>query len=210
MIAIYGAQISLALSFNYCPRSQDSVDAMASHGVTNPSSFMGDYAYVTPHMRFQPFLLGILFAYYLHKTKAKQIKLSKMLQVVFWFISFLIGASVIGGSYSVRINGYSRMETSLYWGFSKAGWCLALSWIMFACIHGYGGLVNRFLSNRLFMVLSKLTYLMYLLHLDIVHLVWFSMNLDPVKEPIGTMVILPMFDILKPFIVMFTFRCLIS
>lgn len=47
-------------------------------------------------------------------------------------------------------------------------WALSLSWITFACINGYGGCVNRFLSLPIFQVLVKISYSAYLVHVLVI------------------------------------------
>lgn len=137
-------------------------------GVSNAHAFFFDNVYIAPHMRFQPFLLGILFGYLLKQTRNLEIKLGRMINLMFWAISILFVVVLFCGTYRVRLNGYSMLETALYWGFARVGWCVSLSWVTFACTHGYGGVINNFLSNRLFIILSKLTYMMFMFH-EVIH-----------------------------------------
>ena len=82
-----------------------------------------------------------------------------------------------------------RMETAefaIFFSFSKLIWPLSVSWIIFACHHGYGGkaeafkklaylfcilfgfkfigVVNSFLSIKSFVPLTRLSYCAYLIH----------------------------------------------
>ncbi|XP_046738756.1 nose resistant to fluoxetine protein 6-like [Diprion similis] len=43
-------------------------------------------------------------------------------------------------------------------------WSIAIAWTIYACTHGYGGSVNRFLSAPFFRPLSRISYSIYLLH----------------------------------------------
>lgn len=43
-------------------------------------------------------------------------------------------------------------------------WALAVSYIIFACHHGYGGPINMLLSLSLWQPLSRLTYAIYITH----------------------------------------------
>lgn len=47
---------------------------------------------------------------------------------------------------------------------SRLGWSLSLSWIVFACHCGAGGLVNSFLSLELWKPLSRIGLSIYLTH----------------------------------------------
>lgn len=52
----------------------------------------------------------------------------------------------------------------LYEGVSRIVWAIALCYIIFACHHGYGGVVNQFLSHPLWQPFSRLSYSIYLFH----------------------------------------------
>lgn len=56
----------------------------------------------------------------------------------------------------------------LYDIFSRITWAIALCYVIFACIHGYGGPINWFLGHPLWQPLSRLSYSIYLVHFPIV------------------------------------------
>lgn len=58
-------------------------------------------------------------------------------------------------------------EATVYQGFSRIAWGVALAWIVFACVKGYGGAINSFLSWSFFSPLAKLCFMVYFIHLDI-------------------------------------------
>ena len=47
---------------------------------------------------------------------------------------------------------------------SRIIWSLGLSWITFASMHSYGGFIQTFLSFKVWVPLSRLTYCAYLVH----------------------------------------------
>ena len=60
---------------------------------------------------------------------------------------------------------------AVFWAsFSRVAWTMGVSWVIFACMKGYGGPVNTFLSWGLFAPLSRLTYTIYLIHMHIIFL----------------------------------------
>jgi len=59
----------------------------------------------------------------------------------------------------------STLEESLYYTLTRVAWPLAICWIIFACIQGYGGLANSFLSSPLWQPFSRLSYSMYIWHM---------------------------------------------
>lgn len=136
--------------------------------------------YEKPWFRFQPYLIGMLLGYILFKTKNKEIKIPHGFNVVMWQTAFIVGMLVIFGLANIRKNNsyieesWSVFEAVMYRCFSKTAWSLALSWVVFSCHHGYGGIINSFLSWDAFVPLSKLTYSAYLNHMQILTLIVFS------------------------------------
>lgn len=53
---------------------------------------------------------------------------------------------------------------AIYQGFHRQLWALANAWIIYACIKGYGGALNWFLSFPIWQPLAKLTYCIYIIH----------------------------------------------
>lgn len=73
------------------------------------------------------------------------------------------------GLYSEKTGGYlSNFEYTLYNGFARLGWGIALSWVIFSCSKGYGGMINDFLSWKFFLPLSRLSFMTYLIHAMVV------------------------------------------
>lgn len=58
----------------------------------------------------------------------------------------------------------SVIDSAFYEPLSHVLWAVALSWIIFACVHGYGGPINWFLSWPQWQPLSRLSYSIYLCH----------------------------------------------
>lgn len=68
------------------------------------------------------------------------------------------------------------MDLALYDVFSRLLWAVALSYIIFACVHGYGGPINWFLSLEVWQPFSRLSYAVYLLHFYVMLAVTGSMR----------------------------------
>lgn len=64
----------------------------------------------------------------------------------------------------------SALAYGLYDGLSRVGWAIALCYIIFACVHNYGGPVNWFLSYPLWQPASRLSYAIYLVHFPVIML----------------------------------------
>lgn len=61
----------------------------------------------------------------------------------------------------------TKIESAFYESFSRVSWAIALSWIIFACVKGYGGPINWFLSLSFWQPFSRLSYSLYIVHFPI-------------------------------------------
>lgn len=84
--------------------------------------------------------------------------------MVGWIASIATFAAANLAYYSLATVDHnpSAVHQALYNIFSRLLWALAIAYVVFACIHGYGGPVNRFLSLPFWQPLSRLSYAMYL------------------------------------------------
>lgn len=77
-------------------------------------------------------------------------------------ISLLLAANLAMYPISQIENTPSIMDDALYNVFSRLIWAIGLSYIIFACVHGYGGPGNWFLSLKIWQPIARLSYSMYL------------------------------------------------
>ena len=141
----------------------------------NADTFMFQF-YVKPWTRFTPYICGILLGYLLHITKNKPCKITQAVNIWCWALSFATGLAVVYGltlpdrldeSTAVpEIQALDEVPNAIYAGFHRLGWSAALGWLIFACCRGYGGWINEFLSWSAFKPLSKISFILYLIHLD--------------------------------------------
>lgn len=68
------------------------------------------------------------------------------------------------------------LEYALYDALSRVFWAVALGYIIFACVHNSGGVINRFLSHPLWQPISRISYSIYLLHLTIIIIMMTSLK----------------------------------
>ncbi|KAJ3617101.1 hypothetical protein MTP99_009098 [Tenebrio molitor] len=121
-------------------------------------------AYTKTHMRAGSYFFGLFFGYLLHKLQTKGLKIPNY---VLWFGWFLSATCGIISMYSVGIfyypnREYNAFEAAVYASLHRVAWCISIGWIMIACITKNAPLVNRFLSWKPFIPLSRLTYCAYL------------------------------------------------
>lgn len=125
------------------------------------------HLYIVPWCRIAPYLFGMFTGYLItiYNNNQSQLNLTKLLNLMCWFISILITVVVVFGLYpDISGNPISRSGHIIYQTFSRVGWSLALSYIIFACITSHGGIVNRILSWPIWVPLSRLTYSTFLVH----------------------------------------------
>ena len=126
---------------------------------------MWEDVYIKPYCRGAPWLIGMYLGYVFFKYK--KVKLSYPMVFLGWTMSTLFALIGIFGGYTNHAEGARRMETfeyALFFAISKLIWPIAIAWIIFACHHGYGGVVNSFLSIKTFVPLTRLSYCAYLIH----------------------------------------------
>ncbi|EDS30957.1 conserved hypothetical protein [Culex quinquefasciatus] len=135
---------------------------------------MPNKTYFPTHTRMSVWLFGVLFGYFLHKTRSRSIKLSKLTQLIGWTLA---AAIIIVTSYSLKqvyTGDYKTIPPvadAFYESLHRSFWAFLVMWIVFTCINGYGGLVDDFLSWSFWQPLAKLSYTMYLIHIWIQALV---------------------------------------
>ena len=112
--------------------------------------------------RNQCYLFGLLMGFILHSTKNKKIELSRLANLIIWCLVAILAICLIYGPHSM-----SEDETKVYYVFHKFCWGIVLSWVTFACIKGYGGVVNDLLSWGLWIPISRISFMTYLFHMSL-------------------------------------------
>ncbi|KAH8318663.1 hypothetical protein KR074_000740, partial [Drosophila pseudoananassae] len=125
------------------------------------------------HTRASGWLVGFLFGYFLHSTRGKVFKLNRPSVWIGWILSLALLFTCV---FAMDPYGTGKSKTipilneAFYVSLSRIAWPLGLSWVVFACMQGYGGLANSFLTSPLWQPLSKLSFCVYMGHLFIQNL----------------------------------------
>ncbi|XP_043065192.1 nose resistant to fluoxetine protein 6-like [Drosophila ficusphila] len=117
--------------------------------------------YLATHTHAAPWLIGFLFGYFLHLNRGKKFQLSWLVVWTGWILSLAMLFTSIFALYPPL----SILKESLYYTLTRIGWPLAICWIIFACMQGYGSLANSFLSTPLWQPLSRPSYSVYIWHM---------------------------------------------
>ncbi|XP_046631179.1 nose resistant to fluoxetine protein 6-like isoform X4 [Daphnia pulicaria] len=130
-----------------------------------------DKHYTDTTARIPPYLIGILLGWLLHTTKGRKIYINKYLVAAGWITATLLGLIVTYGMFPYLdestvpiINPFIVVS---YGVLHHSAWAITIGWIIFACTHGYGGIINRFLSWKLFLPFSRMSYAVYLIHVNL-------------------------------------------
>jgi peptidoglycan/LPS O-acetylase OafA/YrhL len=98
-----------------------------------------------------------------------------MTRLLIWFLSavgFLI--CIYDTRYWIYGAPYNRWISAFLYPTTKIIWALSIALVIWMCITGNGGLVNKLLSWKAFIPLSRLTYSVYLTHAWLVWIYWAS------------------------------------
>ncbi|XP_014670481.1 PREDICTED: nose resistant to fluoxetine protein 6-like [Priapulus caudatus] len=126
-----------------------------------------DYIYEKPWTRCPPFLLGMLLGYTFTCMKTRKLKINMAVVVANWFISAALMLAVLFGLYDHYQNPgaqHNEAVKAIYNACHRCAWSIGVAWIAFACETGNGGAVELFLKWRAWKPLSRVSYVVYILH----------------------------------------------
>nr|CAI5829652.1 unnamed protein product [Callosobruchus analis] len=120
-----------------------------------------DAIYDLPWHRIGPYLVGLITAYFLKVKLQNKLSLQKRTRIFLWTIFPLLNLWIIFTIYTRQI---STEYSAFYMGTSRVLWGIGISWILIACCTDNAPLLNKFLSFKGFVPLSRMTYCAYLLN----------------------------------------------
>ncbi|KAK5642260.1 hypothetical protein RI129_008427 [Pyrocoelia pectoralis] len=127
------------------------------------------YSFFLP-TRASAWLIGFMLGYIIFETNRGQGKtvLKKRLVIPLFVAAVIVIIVCIFGTYHIFIAPYNRVETTMCLTLTRPAFAISLGYIVYCCHLGYIGVVNTFLSNPLFEVLSRLSFNVYLIHYFVV------------------------------------------
>jgi hypothetical protein len=106
-------------------------------GGGNQEEYMMEF-YVVPWCRYQPYLVGLGLGWLLHQLRNRdRLPLHPIAVTWIWLAAALTGCLVVYGlvPYQKDMAAVaSTTERSLYGGFHRLAWSLAVSWVILACV----------------------------------------------------------------------------
>ncbi|CAH1973117.1 unnamed protein product [Acanthoscelides obtectus] len=111
------------------------------------------------------YLIGAIAGYILHVLKGKKYHISRKLLLVIWtaMLALMLGC-IFAGHDTMLGPEYRKWDHVFYNTFVRPTWSIFIAWMVVACVLGHGGIINSFLSNKIFQVLSRFSYSVYLIH----------------------------------------------
>ncbi|XP_075550903.1 nose resistant to fluoxetine protein 6-like [Dermacentor variabilis] len=140
------------------------------HGITFGNSDVRRFSNTLEYIHFKPFVhiptyvCGTVCGFLANRLKGKL--LHKRTEALLWLLSACLLCAVM--FVTIPWNGGRFPADSviaLYGGFHRLVWALGLSWPFIACATGKGSVLYKFLAWKAFLLLSRLTYGIYLTHL---------------------------------------------
>ncbi|KAK5649569.1 hypothetical protein RI129_000598 [Pyrocoelia pectoralis] len=134
-----------------------------------------DAIYDFPWNRIGPYLIGVVTGYILTIKLEGKLNLKKPYLILMWIIFPLINLWIVFSIYGRQM---SVEYSAVYMGISRTLWGFGLGWLIIACATNNAGIVNKFLSFRGWIPLSRLTYCGYLLNPLLIHIIYMGAETD--------------------------------
>ncbi|XP_076275541.1 nose resistant to fluoxetine protein 6-like isoform X2 [Rhynchophorus ferrugineus] len=120
--------------------------------------------YIKTHIRAISYFCGILLGYVIHRLQINGNKISTNIRILGWIITTILGTASMFSIIVFYQKNYEfdKIESSIYTGCHRIAWNLFISWVITVCVTENSPFINKFLSWKAFVPLSRLTYCAYL------------------------------------------------
>lgn len=120
--------------------------------------------YYQPFTHFGPFAIGLCFGYILLAVKVP--RFGKVTLAAGWLIATVLCGSAVFVAYPFRRGdmAFHPLLSAAYAGCHRTLWTIGIGWVTLLCATQQAGLVGEMLSSSAMTSLSRLSYLVFLLH----------------------------------------------
>ncbi|XP_078603333.1 O-acyltransferase like protein-like [Branchiostoma floridae x Branchiostoma japonicum] len=116
--------------------------------------------------RIGPYVMGILLAYLLFRTNSRvpNTRATKVLMLVGWAMATSLATLLVLTPSVMRTFMNPDVPVWIRMPVERLLFSATICWLIFACCVGYGGIISEFLSWNIWLPLSRLSYVAYLIH----------------------------------------------
>ena len=136
--------------------------------------------YEKPYCRINPYLVGLLLGFVLYKkwkVRHGNFWIRVCIYSGLWIIASAVCLTMVFGQYwTWHGHPYNKTENVAYYMFNRTVYSIGIAIMIYLCHNGYGGVVNTFLSWKLWVPLSNLTYTAYLTHPTLLYIMFNTMR----------------------------------
>ncbi|KAK6625956.1 hypothetical protein RUM43_006255 [Polyplax serrata] len=120
-------------------------------------------SYILPTHRLTVYVAGLMIGYYLRRNGSK-LSYNRVVATVGWIVAVVVALFAVFGPYKSAYKGYvyDPIYAAQFNAFAPILWTIFIAWVLLACVNGYGGFFNAFLSWKYFRIFSKISYGIYL------------------------------------------------
>ncbi|XP_012259544.2 uncharacterized protein LOC105688083 [Athalia rosae] len=162
LVILFLLQVSATV--RYLATTSNYLSLVIFHGMTLKHLYKtANLTYALPLHRATPYLFGVALGVLLRNT-GKQVRIHKAFVFAGWLTAASLGSWSLFSTWRLARRDYSYdvEEATFYAVILPVCWAASLCWIIFASYTEHGGAVNRFLSSYWLVVLSRLSYSVYL------------------------------------------------
>ncbi|KAG6445708.1 hypothetical protein O3G_MSEX004055 [Manduca sexta] len=112
---------------------------VAARPPSETNRYMHNYYFFTL-TRAAPFFVGMIFGYVLHLHRNEKVKMPWLLAILMWVFSLGVTTTIFFHTHFItQWDWDNQLADNFINSFIRPAWGAALCWIIFACVHGYGG-----------------------------------------------------------------------
>ncbi|XP_046487737.1 uncharacterized protein [Neodiprion pinetum] len=119
--------------------------------------------YIPTYNRACAYFVGIILGY---STINRKRLFTPVSASIAWAVAAVLLIFCAGATHHSYNSNYAyNLAVEIFYALIlRPCWSIAIAWMIYACTHGYGGPITRFLSLPFFLPLSRLSYCIYLVH----------------------------------------------
>ncbi|KAL1505742.1 hypothetical protein ABEB36_005235 [Hypothenemus hampei] len=123
-------------------------------------------AYIKTHMRANSYFFGLIFGYLVYQLQMNCVKFSDFVKFLGWVLATILGVTSMCSIVLFLSSGYvtDSLQSAIYGTLHRIAWVLSVGWVILVCVTDNAGWVNKLLSWKVLIVLSRLTYCIYLVN----------------------------------------------